>query len=136
MNYDKHWFSSKEAISTGKIRFYRIFNGIKRRCNNIKTKDYKYYWLYWITYEPRRERFKNFKDDMYESYLEHVKIYWEKQTTIDRYPDQKWNYCKENCRWATYSEQIDNRDCWFGYSKELKILKQKYIKMKSSTHSV
>ena len=45
---------------------------------------------------------------MYESYLEHVKEYWEENTSIDRIDSTK-NYCKENCRRATTKEQNLNR---------------------------
>lgn len=45
---------------------------------------------------------------MYESYLDHVKEYWEKNTTIDRI-NPSWNYCKENCRRATIKEQNYNK---------------------------
>lgn len=49
---------------------------------------------------------------MWESYEAHVKEYWEKDTTIDRI-DVNWDYCKDNCRWATYKEQFENRNIMF-----------------------
>ena len=44
---------------------------------------------------------------MYESYLEHIKKFGKKNTTIDRI-DNDGNYCKENCHWATAKEQSLN----------------------------
>jgi len=54
------------------------------------------------------ETTEDFKNDMYESYLEHVKQYGIKNTQIDRI-DVNGHYEKSNCRWATAKEQQRNR---------------------------
>jgi DNA-directed RNA polymerase sigma subunit (sigma70/sigma32) len=89
-------------------RFYRIWGAIQQRCCNEKNDNFDVYgnrgirmcdrWLY---------SFDNFKEDMYESYQEHAKLFGETQTTIDR-KDCNGDYCKENCQWATKYEQIQN----------------------------
>jgi len=86
--------------------FHRKYTEARKRCNNPNVDSYKYYWGRWIKFQ--RDNFKEFKNDMYESYLEHIKKYWEKQTSLDRI-DSNWNYCKENCRWVTREEQSLNR---------------------------
>ena len=87
-------------------RFYRIFVGMRYRCNNPKSTNYKYYGgkgikVLWNSYEE-------FFYDMYQSYIVHVKFHGEKNTTIDRIDPTK-DYCKENCRWATYKVQANNK---------------------------
>jgi hypothetical protein len=44
---------------------------------------------------------------MWKSYNDHIKQYWEKNTTIDRI-NVNWHYYKGNCRRATVKEQINN----------------------------
>jgi hypothetical protein len=87
-------------------RIYRIWIWIKSRTEREKDIRYKDYGWRWIKCEWKC--FKEFKEDMYDSYLKHVEIYWEKQTTIDRI-DNDWNYYKENCKWSTIIQQANNR---------------------------
>lgn len=94
----KHWMS--------RTPFYKKWDEINNRCYQKTNPSYNRYWWRWIIVE--RKTFDDFKEDMYESYLEHIKKYGRKQTTIDRI-NWDWNYSKENCRWATYKEQNINR---------------------------
>lgn len=93
-----HWMSN--------TRFCKIYRIWKRRCENSRDISYKNYWWRWI--KRTRKCFEDFRDDMYQSYIDHVKQYWEKQTTLDRLDNNK-DYSKNNCKRSTYEEQQNHR---------------------------
>lgn len=81
-----------------RTRTWVIWRAIKDRCGHGRD----LYGRHRITMCDRwRESFENFLADMGECPSpEH---------TIDRWPNQKGNYERNNCRWATMKEQQNNR---------------------------
>lgn len=82
-----------------------VYHGAKRRCEETNNKDYKRYGGRGIRFQW--DNFIKFKEDMEKSYLKHIKKYGRENTSIDRI-DVNGDYCKENCRWVTRSEQSLN----------------------------
>lgn len=81
-------------------RPYRIWSGMKTRCNNSDVKEYPDYGGRGITYDPKWETFEGFWEDMQEGYSDDL--------TIDR-NDTNGNYEKSNCSWECMSVQGHHR---------------------------
>lgn len=87
-------------------RFYKIYIWLLERTEWKRWTVNKLYW--WRGIKCEWNSFEEFYKDMYLPYIQHCKLYWELNTSIDRI-DVNWNYCKENCRWATAKKQSRNR---------------------------
>jgi hypothetical protein len=96
---------NKMENEKAKKHFRKKWEAMNFRCYNEKYERSKYYKGKGIIVEWKN--FYEFERDMFSSYLMHLKKYGEKETTIDREDNDK-NYCKENCRWATWHEQHQN----------------------------
>lgn len=81
-------------------RFYKIWAGMKARCQNPKDTRYFKYGARGITVCERWQKFAAFEDDMLATYRPEL--------TLDRI-NNDLGYCPENCRWATYKEQMQNK---------------------------
>jgi len=103
-------------------RFYDIYHHMKSRVSNPKDKKYKNYGGRGIGIsESWNSDFMEFKNDMYESYLEHSRLHGEKNTTIDRV-NVDGDYTKENCVWKTIQEQENNKVI---HTKEFEVVNAK-----------
>lgn len=78
-------------------KFYGVWNNMHSRCRNPKNSRYNFYRHIKIC--DKWAKFSGFYEDMYPSYKQGL--------SLDRI-DNHGDYCKENCRWATATEQARN----------------------------
>ena len=86
--------------------FYRRWQSMRQRCTNTNMRQFKDWGGRGIRVEW--DTFDSFKVDMYDSFLAHVALHGERNTTLDRI-DNDGNYSSANCRWATMQEQLWNQ---------------------------
>ncbi|MCY9757688.1 hypothetical protein M5X00_26020 [Paenibacillus alvei] len=81
-------------------KFYEAWQNMKKRCNNPKSANYKYYGGRGITYDSKWETIEGFYQDMFST--------WKEGLTLDRV-EVDGHYCKDNCRWVPFIDQCYNR---------------------------
>ena len=99
-------------------RLYGIWLGMRARCNIPNYHDYKYYGLRGIKVCDEWNDYLAFKEwAINNGYADNL--------TLDRI-DVNSNYCPGNCRWATKTEQGNNRrnNHLLTYNGETKTLKE------------
>lgn len=114
LNHKRYYVKNKNAIIKYTNTYIRSrdfglmykYYSMQRRCKNPSQYNYRYYGGRGI--KNLWKSYRDFKNDMYLLYIEHLNVHGKKQTTLDRI-DVNGHYCKENCRWATWSEQGKNK---------------------------
>lgn len=94
--------AAKDARTPTEAKLYRLWQGIKQRCNNPEHPKYADYGGRGIRiHDPWAQDFRAF--------AEGVGLPPTPQHSLDRYPNNDGNYEPGNVRWATKWEQANNR---------------------------
>ena len=107
-------YANYNGLSTVHPRLFSIWHNMNERIYNENFQSYARYGAMGLTCDYNN--FEDFLNDLGASYYEHVAIYGEKDTSLDRI-NNSIGYVKGNLRWATKAEQVQNRECmkrnWF-----------------------
>lgn len=87
-------------LKANEHRLYVTWKNMRQRCTNPRATSYKYHGARGVKICDKWDDFWSFIDDMGSSYQEGL--------TLDRI-DVNGDYCKENCRWATWKIQGNNK---------------------------
>lgn len=79
-----------------------IWCGMKERCNNPNSENYKWYGGRGIRV------CEEWNNNFYSFYTWAINNGWEKGLELDRQDNMK-DYCPENCKWITHKQQCRNR---------------------------
>ncbi len=92
----------RSGVTKKHKRIFKIWQGMRQRCNNPHDKDYE-------RYGGRGIKVCSEWDNSSEAFIEWaLSNGYSDDLSIDR-RDVNGNYCPENCRWATATEQVRNR---------------------------
>lgn len=91
-------------------RLYRIWTGLHTRCNNKNSSSYKLYGAKGISVCKEWDSFEQFAEWA-------TKNGYSDDLTIERLDSTK-DYYPENCIWADYYTQANNRSCCVYYEKD------------------
>ena len=109
--------NSKKQTALEK-KFYLSWIAMRARCRGNNRYYKKNYLDRGIKVSKRWEKFEFFFIDMWESHRMHYLMY-NGDTQLDRVDNDR-GYCKNNCRWATRSEnQSNKRNTKLFYGKTL-----------------
>jgi len=90
-----------------KSNLWKTWAGMRARCKE-NSKYKAYYYDRGVHVDQRWESYSTFKEDMEDGFIQHIKQFGRRNTSLDRI-NTNLGYSKENCRWATNVQQICNK---------------------------